>query len=207
MPLDDKQKTAFHEGGHCFRAWRANFLATLDTCIQQDEDGGWWGNTPVRRTPLSPSQRAEIALAGLLAEAKAIASDALGGVQAVATSDQLAADLAQLFVDEEIPVAGPDFELEKDDVWSFTIPIVEGEGREANVTLSDLVEIPEGHRTQGGIKAVLDEVALFLNDPVHWAAVAAIATALLNLGGGCLGHFMIYATIRTATDGLLKDVK
>jgi len=45
---------------------------------------------------------------------------------------------------------------------------------------------------------------LFINDPVHWAAIDAIAKGLLHLGGGCLGHFMIYSIIRTATGGLLE---
>lgn len=202
----EKEKTAYHEGGHCFRAWKASILATHDTCMMPDDHGNWWGRTPVRRTELTEAQRAEIALAGLLAEAKAIASED-GGVLNVATSDALAASIAQLFIDHAIPVAGPGFELDHDDVYPLQVSIEGEPAREANVTRSDLVEVPAAFRSPESIKTTIDELALFLNKPVHWAAVDGIAKALLHLGGGCLGRFMIYCVIRTATDSLLESVE
>jgi hypothetical protein len=201
--VDEKEKTAYHEGGHCFRAWRANFLATLDTCLKQDAAGDWWGNTPVRRPRFTHVERAQIALAGLLAEAKAVASED-GVIRNLASFDVLAGQIAQLFGDEAIQVAGPGFELEEDNVWELAVPLA-GDGEQvANVTLSDLVEVPAEQRGQPEIKAALDHLVVFINDPIHWAAVDAIAKGLLHLSGGCLGHFMIYCIIRTATGGLIE---
>lgn len=201
--MEEKEKTAYHEGGHCFRAWRANFLATLNTCLRQDGAGNWWGNTPVRRPRFSHVERAQIALTGLLAEAKAVASED-GVIRNVASSDALAGQIAQLFVDEQIPVAGPGFELEADNVWDLAVPVAGGGGQVGNVTLADLVEVPADQRGQPEIKSALDALVVFINDSVHWAAIDAIAKSLLHLGGGCLGHFMIYSIIITATGGLLE---
>ena len=46
MALTEKQKTAYHEGGHCYRAWRYHFLAVKNTCIFEQPPGEWWGKTP-----------------------------------------------------------------------------------------------------------------------------------------------------------------
>ena len=43
MALTEKQKTAYHEGGHCYRAWRYHFLAVKNTCIFEQPPGEWWG--------------------------------------------------------------------------------------------------------------------------------------------------------------------
>jgi len=200
--VEEKEKTAYHEGGHCLRAWRANFLATLDTCLKQDGAGYWWGSTPVRRHRFTHVERAQIALAGLLAEAKAVASEG-GAILNLASSDDLAGLIAQLFVDEAIPVAGPGFELEEDNVWERAVPLAGGGEQVANLTLADLVEVPADQRGQPEIKSALDALVVFINDPAHWAAIDSIAKGLLHLGGGCLGHFMIYSIIKTATGGLL----
>jgi len=135
--VDEKEKTAYHEGGHCFRAWRANFLATLDTCLKQDAAGEWWGNTPVRRPRFTHVERAQIALAGILAEAKAVASED-GVIRNLASSDVLAGQIAQLFVDEAIQVAGPGFELEEDNVWELAVRLADDGERLSSFDKSDL---------------------------------------------------------------------
>jgi hypothetical protein len=201
--VNEKEKTAYHEGGHCFRAGRANFLATETTCLFQDEAGNWWGSTVLHRSRFKPVQRAQIALAGLLAEAKAVASEG-GDIPDVASSEQFAGHIAQLFVDHNIPVAGPGFKLGEDAAWEVAVPLVGGGEQAANLTLSDLAEVPAEQRGEAEIKAALDDLVPFINDPVHWAAIDSIAKGLLNLGNGCLAHFTIYCIIRSATDRLLE---
>ena len=199
MPLDEKGKTAYHEAGHCFRGWRANFFAVNDTCLFEEPAGEWWGNTPMRRSGFTRPQRTAIALAGLLAEAKAVATDD-GPVRHVVNGPGLAASIAQLYAAHVIPVAGPGVEIQDDDVWPIHVPIQGGDPVEAYVTLSDLAEVPDDYRTLERIGEAIDDLVSFLNSGINWEAIKAIANNLILTTSGCLGHFHIYCIIREATD-------
>lgn len=205
MPLDEKEKTAYHEAGHCFRGWEYRFFAVHDTCIYEQPAGKWWGQTPIRRSGFRANQRTQIALAGLLAEAKAVATDAAGELRQVGAIGTVAASIAQLYITQNIPVAGRGVKLPPDDAWPIEIPINRGDPVTAYVTLSDLAEIPLDHRDVVHLGEALDGLADFVNDAVSWAAIQAIASELVTYAPGCLGHFFIYGIIKTATSSLLPD--
>jgi hypothetical protein len=204
MALSEKQKTAYHEGGHCYRAWRYHFLAVQDTCIFEEPPGEWWGRTPIRRPSFTDAQRTEIALAGLLAEAKAVATDE-GEIRLLAIIPGMALSIVQLFETQDIPVAGPGVEFE-DDAWPIEVAIQGADTVTAYVTKTDLAEIPLACRNVESVGAALAALVPFLNTPMNWAAVAAIGRSLLILGNGCIDNFLVYGIITAATRPYLEDI-
>ncbi len=204
MALSEKQKTAYHEGGHCYRAWRYHFLAVQNTCIFEQPAGKWWGKTPIRRQSFIDAQRTEIALAGLLAEAKAIATDE-GAIQQLAIIPAMALSIVQLFETQDIPVAAPGVEFE-DDAWPIEVAIEGADTVTAYVTKSDLAEIPMACRNVAVVGAALAALVPFLNTQMDWAAVAAIGRSLLILGNGCIDNFVVFGIITAATRPYLEDI-
>ena len=203
MALTEKQKTAYHEGGHCYRAWRYHFLAIQNTCIFEQPPGEWWGKTPIRRQSFTDVQLTEIALAGLLAEAKAVANDE-GEIQQLAIIQAMALAIVQLFQTQDIPVAGPDVEFE-DDAWPIEVAIQGHDTVTAYVTKSDLAEIPMACRNVGAVGTALAALVEFLNTPMDWAAVTAIGRSLLILGNGCIANFVVFGIITAATRPYIED--
>jgi hypothetical protein len=143
-------------------------------------------------------------LAGLLAEAKAVATDE-GEIQQLAIIPGMALAIAQLFETQRIPLAGPDVEFE-DDAWAIEVAIQDHDTVTAYVTKSDLAEIPMACRNVGAVGAALAALVVFLNTPMDWAAVTSIGRSLLFLGNGCIDNFVVFSIITAATRTYIEDI-
>lgn len=195
--MTEKEKTAWHEAGHCYRAFSASALAFRSVCIYQ-EDGEWWGDTKFKRSWVAETARAEVAVAGFLAEAKAVASEA--GPRDVNWNVEIRDRVLELIIDEL-----PKPEEEQDDhVWPLSVPLDGGGAQVANFTRPDMEEIPPALRNEAGVQTALTNTVAFVNNPVHWAAIQDIAAELNTFGPKCLSSFRIYQIIRDATAEMLE---
>jgi hypothetical protein len=196
--LTEKEKTAFHEAGHCYRAFLASSLAFKSVCIYED-GGEWRGATGFRRSWVAEAARAEVAVAGFLAEAKALAS--MNGLRDVNWNAVVRDRILEL-IDDELPK--PKIQQEEH-VWPVNVPLVGGGSQVANFTRSDMEEIPPAVRTEAGIEAALTNAVGVINAPEHWAAISDVAAELNAFAPKCLGGVRIYQIIRDATAGLLEQ--
>lgn len=70
--MDEEERTAFHEAGHARIAHHINPSSVHRVRIHQ-EGGDWEGETNVNQVDMTDVQRTAIAIAGFLAEARAVA--------------------------------------------------------------------------------------------------------------------------------------
>lgn len=193
--MEEKEKSAYHEAGHCFRAWSIYSPAVRSVCLSQEGEE-WSGETNIKKSWFPVRGFVSVALAGVLSEAKAMASEH-GAVQQVASSADLVAAIRDIIVNH-LPNPGGD-------PWEVDVPIVGHAAQIANITREDLEQIPVADRTEERLTAALDDNCQFLNDAVHWHVVSELAQELDRLAPKCFKQFRIYCIVREATQDALAE--
>lgn len=193
--MDEKEKSAYHEAGHCFRAWSIYSPAVRSVCLSQEGEE-WSGETNIKKSWFPERGFISVALTGMLAEAKAVASEH-GAVQQVDSSPNLVETILGIIVNH-LPNPGGD-------PWEVAVPIVGHGPQNANITREDLELIPVADRTEERLTTALNDNCHFLNDAVHWHVVSEVAQELDRLAPKCFKQFRIYCIIREATQDALTE--
>src|SRR5262249_36129971 len=128
--MTEKEKTAYHEAGHCYQAFTASMIAFRSVCIHQDEHDPdqWWGETNFKRSWVADAARASTAVAGAIAEAKAVASE--NEPRNVNWNVAIRDRILEL-IHEELPKP-EDQQIEH--VWPLNVPVVGAPPVAANIT-------------------------------------------------------------------------
>lgn len=172
-------RACFHEAGHARIAFEADHIAVRGMILAQHERGG--GHTEIDMRDLRKKRyTGHVAVAGVLAEAKASAG---GGAGRLPLDDEQGALLAALdrwqntgrFTEDQPPDQGG--------AW-LRIP-VNGEVDKtiATITDDDALRIADGEWDLAHLRTSIKETCYLLNQEQIWATVQALAMKLAVKGG------------------------
>jgi len=189
--LNEYQMTAYHEAAHAIRAWKLHRLALNYVTMACRKDGK--PTADVDPKWVQPGQWAEIALAGMLSEAKANAMSDFGPDVVLDDQPNLADKIADLLKNNE-------FDLD-DPAPAADLPIrvrtTEGPREVAGkVTREDLARIPVDERNPDHLWRAIRSLCDFLNDAYYWFAVESVALKLLANPKEYLRDFKVWLSIR-----------
>ena len=191
MMLNEYQMTAYHEAAHAIRAWKTHRLAFNFVTMVCREDGK--PTADVDPKWVQPGQWAEIALAGMLSEAKANAMSDFGPETVLDDQPDLADRIADLLKGGEFD---PDDSSPAADL-PIRVRTVEGPREVAGkVTREDLARIPAGERDSEHLWCAIRSLCDFLNDGYNWFAVESVVLKLLSNPEEYLRSFRLWLSIR-----------
>ena len=194
--MNDKERCGYHEAGHCVFAFP--LCPGVARRVKLEETGvGWTGTSDVRWGELDIEDVAAVALAGVLAEAKAAAisldEQAPGGIT-LCVSDELLDRLEDLYANH-LPNAA-------ENAWQVDVRVAAGGVTEpAAIARHDLERIAPAFRGRDQLAALLQYGCEFFDDDRWWRAVDSLAGKLIADPPPVIRSFGIYAAVNDALRG------
>jgi hypothetical protein len=176
-----KQLASYQESGHAIRAYfeNKNSISAGTITLQSVGNGHWNGGTGVDLTLIPEERHVDIALAGLMAEARfnGIQHPATGG-NAHLPNEQpdLAVILHDYFNLDQADIANQQL------IESTPVQVLRPNGQPvtvlAAISFDDLNLIPDADRVVGQVSAAITRLSAFFNDAEHWLPTGLLADDL-----------------------------
>jgi len=170
-----QERTAYHEAGHARIAYEINFASVGPVKIFEGENG-WEGDATINQEGMTAIQRAAIAIAGLLAEARAAAmqNDQTRRIQ---PGEQLTAELGRVIgiaVENRLAAVPANIPTTVPPAGVAPVP--------ATLSLEDMEYIPDEVADDDEAIAAAAKIACdVINHQTEWASVRKVAELLIEL--------------------------
>lgn len=167
-------RACFHEGGHARLAYEADHTCVIEMILSRHKMGV--GHTDVDERRLRKTTKcAHVAVAGILAEAKASAGGPSGRYPLARDQRYLHEALVYW---QETGVFRGDQPPEHKGAWLRISVDHEVDETSATITDDDAVRIPDEEWDPTHLRNAIVETCELLNNPEVWAGVQALATTL-----------------------------
>lgn len=181
--MDEQERTAFHEAGHVRIAYSIN-PASVGSVRIFDGDHGWEGVATIDLDEMDFVQKAAIAVAGLLSEARAVAMES-DPSRRIATGAGLTAELGRV-----ISIAVEN-RLER---VPANVPTTIVPGGTQNVTafltIEDIEYIDDDISDDDeGIAAAAKLACDILNSGIEWTSINDVAVHLIEIAPDALENY------------------
>jgi hypothetical protein len=191
--MDDKERCAYHEAGHCVFALPLRPGVVRSVTLEETAQG-WTGTSDIRWPWLEDDDVAAVALAGILAEAKGAAlsldEQPPGGIT-LSVSDELLDRLEELYADHLGNAA--------ENSWQVDVQVAAGGVTEpAAISRHDLERIVPALPGRAQLAAFLQYGCDFFNDDRWWRAVGSLTAQLNAEPPPLVRSFGVYVTINDA---------
>lgn len=194
--MNDKERCGYHEAGHCVLAFPLRPGVVRRVKLEATGEG-WAGTSDIRWAELDLEDVAAVALAGVLAEAKAAAisldEPPPGGVT-LSVSGGLLDRLEDLYANH-LPNAA-------ENAWQVDVQVAAvGVTEPAAISRHDLERITPALRGRAQLADLLHYGCEFFNDDRWWPAVDSLAGKLIADPPPVIRSFGIYAAVNDALRG------
>jgi len=177
--VKEKKRTAYDEAGRSLAAYNARRSAVTRVGIVKF-GGRWEGTTRLFLDGIPEAERAVIALAGIAAEALAVAltedKDATIVVD-VAVIDRLEEIMGLLAAEPAVPA------------WQVDVSSPGLNPIAVSLSRDDVERIPPPQRTRPALTTAMQEASILFNDDVNWAVTRALAKHVHKIAPESLHFF------------------
>jgi hypothetical protein len=179
--MEAKPRCAYHEAGHCVLAFSMSTYLIKSVTIRPPgapPNDQWQGDANIRWEELDdPREVAVIAVAGILAEAKAACLALPAGEQPIGG---VILGVTQDFLDQFDTLYGPaHFGNLAQNSWPIHVPVGAGGATEpAAISRADMNRIAEDLRVHDELRPILQDACDCLNHAGWWRGVRNLAVRL-----------------------------
>jgi hypothetical protein len=169
------EDAAYHEAGHCYLAVRDAGRVVDWMCIYEEEEG-WGGKTHIQPDFQSLLSWTTIAVAGIVAEARADANRRFSRNERLVIADQLVEEVKR-YVDDVLIAA-----RKKQTIKPVQITFRTSEGNEGVSSMSpdDVHRMPPQYRDRWSLRTAMEGAEKICHDPGHWEFIEKLSQEVIK---------------------------